>query len=152
MVGIYTSEIRTPLRSEHFMHAVPMMSADSLGHCLQFCHHCADLGDMESLFREFDEVLFKKAVTNNRLGLLDASSLLWRLTTIGVEVGEERWKRVTDALATHVNNHRSPWLVLSFPLFCSLSPCLYHSLSPYLHHSLSLSLSLPLSPGLMLTS
>ena len=116
---------------------------------------CADLGDMESLFREFDEVLFKKAVTDNRLGLLDASSLLWRLTAIGVEVGEERWKKVTDALATHVNNHRSPWLVLSlspspslsFTLSLSLSLCL--SLSPYISPSFSLSLS-PL--GLMLIS
>ena len=70
-----------------------------------------DLGDMESLFREFDDVLFKKAVADNRLGLLDASSLLWRLNTRGVEVGEERWKKVTDALATHIGNHRSPWLV-----------------------------------------
>ena len=72
---------------------------------------CTDLGDMESLFREFDDVLFKKALSDNRLGLLDSSSLLWRLNTMGIDVGEERWKRVTDALATHVNNHRSPWLV-----------------------------------------
>ena len=67
---------------------------------------------MESLFQEFDDVLFKKAVADNRLGILDASSLLWRLTTIGIDVGEERWKRVTDALTTHLNNHRSPWLVV----------------------------------------
>ena len=66
---------------------------------------------MESLFREFDDVLFKKAVSENRLGLLDASSLLWRLNIMGVEVGEERWKKVTDALSTHIGNHRSPWLV-----------------------------------------
>ena len=86
---------------------------ESLDVLSTFCNfdHCTDLGDMDSLFREFDEVLFKRAVADNRLGLLDASSLLWRLNTMGVEVGEERWKRVTDALATHVNNHRSPWLV-----------------------------------------
>ena len=70
-----------------------------------------DLGDMESLFREFDCVLFKKAVADNRLGLLDASSLLWRLNIMGIEVGDERWKKVTDVLATHIGNHRSPWLV-----------------------------------------
>ena len=66
---------------------------------------------MESLFQEFDDVLFKKAVSDNQLGLLDSSSLLWRLNTMGIDVGEERWKRVTDALATHVNNHQSPWFV-----------------------------------------
>ena len=77
-----------------------------------------DLGDMESLFHEFDEVLSEKAVADNRLGLLDASSLLWRLDLLGIEVEEERWRRVTDALATHVGNHRSPWLV---PFISSLS-------------------------------
>ena len=93
-----------------------------------------DLEDMESVFREFDSVIFERATAENLFGLLDASSLLWRLTAIGVEVGEERWKKVTDALATHVNNHRSPWLVLS------LSPSLLLSLPIiYLHHSLSLS-------------
>ena len=76
--------------------------------------HCIDLGDMESLFREFDDVLFKRAVADNRLGLLDASSLLWRLNVLGIDVGKERWKRVTDAIETHVNNHRSPWLVLDY--------------------------------------
>ncbi len=70
-----------------------------------------DLEDTESLFREFDSVIFERATAENLFGLLDASSLLWRLNTMGVEVGEERWKRVTDALATHVNNHRSPWSV-----------------------------------------
>lgn len=67
---------------------------------------------MESLFREFDNVLFKKAVADNRLGLLDASSLLWRLEIMGIEVGQERWKRVTNALTTHLGNHQSPWLDL----------------------------------------
>ena len=68
-----------------------------------------DLGDMELLFHEFDEVLFQRAVAGNRLGLLDASSLLWRLDIMGIKVGKERWKRVTDALETHVGNHGSPW-------------------------------------------
>ena len=71
-----------------------------------------DLGDMESVFREFDSIIFERTTAENLFGLLDASSLLWRLNTMGIEVGEERWKKVTDALATHVNNHRSPWLVI----------------------------------------
>lgn len=70
-----------------------------------------DLGDMESLFHEFDNVLFEKATPDNAFGLLDASSLLWRLNVLGIDVGEKRWKRVTDALATHIDNNqvRSPW-------------------------------------------
>ena len=70
-----------------------------------------DLGDMESLFREFDNVLFENATPDNPFGLLDATSLLWRLNVTGVEVGEKRWKRVTDAVAKHVDNlkARSPW-------------------------------------------
>ena len=73
-----------------------------------------DLEDTESVFREFDSVIFERATAENLFGLLDASSLLWRLNTMGIEVGEERWKKVTDALATHVNNHRSPWLVINY--------------------------------------
>ena len=70
-----------------------------------------DLGDMESLFHEFDNVLFENATPENPFGLLDATSLLWRLNVTGVEVGEKRWKRVTDAVAKHVDNMkaRSPW-------------------------------------------
>ena len=70
-----------------------------------------DLGDMESLFREFDNVLFENATPENAFGLLDATSLLWRLNVMGVEVGEKRWQRVTDAVATHIDNikARSPW-------------------------------------------
>ena len=101
---------------------------------------CTDLGDRESLFHEFDTVLFEKVSAENIFGLLDASSLLWRLNTMDIDVGEERWKRLTDALATHVDNHRSPWLV-------SIS-----SAVSIMILSLPLSLSLSLSPGLMLTS
>ena len=85
---------------------------------------------MESLFREFDNVLYKKAVADNRLGLLDASSLLWRLDMMGIEVGQDRWKRVTDALATHVGNHRSPWLVLKSGVDSSLFDFFPHPPSP----------------------
>ena len=42
-------------------------------------------------------------------GMLDASSLLWRLNLAGVDPGEARWDRVMDAMAKHVNNHRLPW-------------------------------------------
>ena len=70
-----------------------------------------DLDDTESVFHEFDSAIFEKVGAENLFGLLDASSLLWRLNVMDIDVGEERWKRVTDALATHVGNHRSPWLV-----------------------------------------
>ena len=76
-----------------------------------------DLNDEESVFREFDSVILKKVSSDNLFGLLDAASLLWRLNVLDIEVGEERWKKVTDALATHVDNHRSPWLVAQLQ-FC----------------------------------
>ena len=75
------------------------------------CVSSTDLGDMESMFREFDNELFENATPDNRLGLLDASSLLWRLNCLGIDPGEKRWQRVSDAVTKHVNNdsHRSPW-------------------------------------------
>lgn len=50
-----------------------------------------------------------RAIKENVKGLLDASSLLWRLEVMGVAVGEERWEAVTEGMKHHVNNHRSPW-------------------------------------------
>lgn len=70
---------------------------------------CVDLGDTDAVLREFDDVLYAKATSDNYLGLIDASSLLWRLEVGGVDPGEERWGRVTDAMATRVHNHRMPW-------------------------------------------
>ena len=66
---------------------------------------------MDSLFHEFDSVIFESATSKNPFALLDATSLLWRLNVMGVEVGEKRWKRVTDAVTAHVDNikARSPW-------------------------------------------
>ena len=73
----------------------------------------SDLGDMDSLFHEFDNVIFESATADNSFGLLDASSLLWRLNVLGIDVGEKRWKRVTDAVSTFIDNDqvRSPWWV-----------------------------------------
>ena len=88
-----------------------------------------DLEDTESVFHEFDSIIFERATAETLFGLLDASSLLWQLNTMGIEVAEERWKKVTDALATHVNNHRSPWLVINYRSL---------SISHRLHYSLSL--------------
>ena len=41
--------------------------------------HVADLDDIEALLREYDDNLVHRATTDNMLGLVDASSLLWRL-------------------------------------------------------------------------
>ena len=71
-----------------------------------------DLGEMDSLFYEFDHELAKVVTPDNPFVLMDAVSLLWRLNTMNIDAGEERWKRVTDALATYCHHHRSPWLVL----------------------------------------
>ena len=75
-----------------------------------FLHH-TDLGDIDSVFREYDSVMKARAIKENVKGLLDASSLLWRLEVMGVAVGEKRWEAVTEGMKHHVNNHRSPWWV-----------------------------------------
>ena len=41
--------------------------------------HVADLDDIEALLREYDDNLVHRVTTDNMLGLVDASSLLWRL-------------------------------------------------------------------------
>ena len=69
----------------------------------------SDLGDTESVLREFDSILNERATPENYFGLLDAASLLWRLNIVGIDPGEERWKKVTDSMVTRANNHRSPW-------------------------------------------
>jgi len=38
-----------------------------------------DLGDTEAILKEYDGNLVNKVVSENLFGLLDASSLLWRL-------------------------------------------------------------------------
>ena len=68
-----------------------------------------ELGDTAAVLREFDSVLLDRATASDKFGLLDASSLLWRLNCLGVDPGEDRWARVTSAMETHLGNHRSPW-------------------------------------------
>ena len=68
-----------------------------------------DLGNTEALLSEYDSTLSKNVSADNLFGLLDATSLLWRLNLMGVEIGEERLSKVTDALERHAHNHRSPW-------------------------------------------
>ena len=68
-----------------------------------------DQGDMDALFSEYDSNLSTTVSSSNLFALLDASSLLWRLNVSGVDVGEKRWAKVSDALTHHAHNHRSPW-------------------------------------------
>ena len=65
---------------------------------------------MEAVLKEYDTILVKSVTPDNRLGLLDASSLLWRLNLMGVDVGN-RWEQVTDSLKVHVGKHGSCWSV-----------------------------------------
>ena len=65
---------------------------------------------MDSLFHEFDHELIKAMTPNNPFVLMDAASLLWRLNCMDIDVGEERWKGVTDGLATYCHHHRYPLL------------------------------------------
>ena len=69
----------------------------------------SDLGDIDNVFAEFDTNLKHRATRDNLFGLLDASSLLWRLNVMGIDPGEERWGVVTEAMKYHAHNHRSPW-------------------------------------------
>lgn len=79
-----------------------------------------DMGDTDSLLSEYDNAITKNVSSSNLFGLLDASSLLWRLNIMGIDVGEKRWSKVTEAISEHAHNHRSPWLVLPLPLWGSL--------------------------------
>ena len=69
---------------------------------------CPELGDISAVLREYDMVLMKAVKPDNRLGLLDASSLLWRLNLMGVDTGN-RWTLVTDAFRDHIGKHGSSW-------------------------------------------
>lgn len=80
--------------------------------CYTYIHVCIDMGDTDSVFAEYDKTLSKNVSSANLFGLLDASSLLWRLNVMGIDVGEKRWSKVTNALEEHAHNHRSPWLVM----------------------------------------
>ena len=66
-----------------------------------------------AVLSEYDNCLSNNVSSTNLFGLLDASSLLWRLNVMGVDVGEKRLTKVTKALSDHAHNHRSPWLVMS---------------------------------------
>ena len=69
---------------------------------------CPELQDVEAALREYDNVLEKNAVAENRLGLLDASSFLWRLNLMGVDTGS-RWQKVTEEFTSHIGKHGSTW-------------------------------------------
>jgi tetratricopeptide (TPR) repeat protein len=73
-----------------------------------FAFHVMELGDTEAVLNEYDTILVKSVTPDNRLGLLDASSLLWRLNLMGVDVGN-RWQRITDSLRIHIGKHGSSW-------------------------------------------
>ena len=75
------------------------------------CSLSIDLGNMEGVFHEFDTVLCDQLQPDNLFGLVDAIALLWRLNVAGVEAGEERWKKITDVCAQHVENCTFTWSV-----------------------------------------
>ena len=71
---------------------------------------CAEQGEIVAVLKEYDTILVHAVKPDNRLGLLDASSLLWRLNLMGVDTGN-RWQRVTDAFRDHIGQHGSTWYV-----------------------------------------
>ena len=70
-----------------------------------------ELGDISLVLHEYDTVLYKNAVPDNLLGLVDASSLLWRLNVMGIDVGEMRWEKVINGFSTFTDHHTDSWLV-----------------------------------------
>eukprot|EP00731_Ephydatia_muelleri_P026041 Em0018g141a len=71
-----------------------------------------DQNNFSELFHEFDTVLCSLLEPDDLYGLVDAISLLWRLNVAGVEAGEERWKKITDVCAQHVENCTFTWFNL----------------------------------------
>ena len=47
-----------------------------------------DLGDVDKVLEEYDNVMQERAVPENAFGLVDASSLLWRLEVCSQVVKE----------------------------------------------------------------
>ena len=69
-----------------------------------------DIGDLDAVFHEYDTVLSQKATMEmNILGLLDASSLLWRMSVMGVDPGEERWEKITEKFKDWIGKHGLAW-------------------------------------------
>ena len=68
-----------------------------------------DHGKLDEVYREFDTVLCSLLEPDNLFGLIDAASLLWRLNVAGIYPGEERWKKVTDVCAQHVESCTFTW-------------------------------------------
>lgn len=70
------------------------------------------------MLNEYDTILIKSVKPDNRLGLLDASSLLWRLNLLGVDTGN-RWQQVMDSFKVHIGKRGATWLVY-YTLMASL--------------------------------
>ena len=73
------------------------------------CVLFADQGNLVEMYNEFDTVMCDLLEPDNLFGLMDAASLLWRLNVAGVDPGEERWKRITDVCAQHMENCTFTW-------------------------------------------
>ena len=82
----------------------------SLSHILTPSHILTDLGDTDSVLREYDTVLAERAVPENNLGILDATSLLWRLDLMGIDTGG-RWQHVTDSCSSLIGHSALAWSV-----------------------------------------
>jgi len=71
--------------------------------------HYLDLGDIDTVLREFDTVIYENSTPDNMLALVDGTSLLWRLDLLGIDPGEKRWERLTESCAKLVGNHGLAW-------------------------------------------
>ena len=61
-----------------------------------------DLGNTDGVFHELDSVLLEATFVED---LIDAVSLLWRMTLLGIEPGEKRWEHVTMKCTEYIGNH-----------------------------------------------
>lgn len=80
---------------------------------LKSTHTPPDLGNIDAALHEFDTVLYHNAVKDSVFGLLDATSLLWRLEIVGVDPGEDRWQKVTGNFSQLIGQHAVAWFVPS---------------------------------------
>jgi hypothetical protein len=78
--------------------------------------HYLDMGQYDKILKEYDTVMLPGLTSENAFGLVDASSLLWRLELAGHSPGEDRWRAVVDCFKEMWDSRGSPFLDLHMML------------------------------------
>ncbi|XP_065900373.1 tetratricopeptide repeat protein 38-like isoform X2 [Dysidea avara] len=72
------------------------------------CLYYIDISNVETVLKEYDTNLVHQFTPDNMLSLVDATSLLWRLHCLGVDVGD-RWDKVQKLCEGLLDRHILPW-------------------------------------------